>query len=275
MKRLPVVLVVLGTVAATMTVAQPAAAAPPPNDTPSGATLITGLPFTDDIDTSEATTDQAELDAIAPCVGVPAVERAVWYVAQVTTDAAIVRTDVTESDYSAGIAVFIGEPTADAFALCEPGTISGPVSGGQTIYVMVFGDTVGDPGARLRLTIEAVEPPTVTVMVDPVADVDARTGVAVVSGTVACTGDVSFLDVSGTLRQRAGRVFVQGPIFVEVPASACDGSPVAWTSSVTAPLGLFKGGKASATVTAFACTASLDCVDASAEAEVSLRGRPR
>ena len=184
------------------------------------------------------------------------------------------RTDVTASDYSAGIAVFIGEPTAAGFALCGPGIISGPVSGGQTVYVMVFGDTAGDPGARLRLSIEAIELPTVAVTVDPVAHVDARSGVAQVSGTVTCTGDAAFVDVSGTLRQRAGRVFVQGPIFAEMPAPVCDGSPVPWTSSVTAPLGLFKGGKATATVSAFACTESFDCVDAHVEAEVSFRGRP-
>ena len=147
MRKFRSAVVVLGVVSAAMVVAaQPATAAPPSNDTPDGATPITALPFTDDIDTSEATTDQAELDAIAPCLGVPAVERAVWYVAQVTTDAALVRTDVTASDYSAGIAVFIGEPTAAGFALCGPGIISGPVSGGQTVYVMVFGDTAGDPG---------------------------------------------------------------------------------------------------------------------------------
>ncbi len=176
---------------------QPATAAPPSNDTPGGATPITALPFTDDIDTTEATTDQSELHAIAPCLGVPAVERAVWYVAQVSTDAALVRTDVTASDYSAGIAVFIGEPTSAGFVLCGPGIISGPVSSGQTVYVMVFGDTVGDPGARLRLSIEAVELPTVAVTVDPVAHVDARSGVAQVSGTVTCTGDAAFVDVSG------------------------------------------------------------------------------
>jgi len=275
MRRSMSLLVVLGVTAVALGVARPAAAAPPPNDTPAGATPITALPFADEVDTTEATTDQTELDAIAPCLGVPAVERAVWYVARVTTDAALVRTDVTASDYSAGIAVFIGEPTAAGFALCGPGSIAGPISGGQTIYLMVFGDTLGDPGAQLRLTIEAVELPTVAVTVDPVAHVDARTGTAQVFGTVTCTGDVAFVDVSGTLRQRAGRVFVQGPIFAELSAAQCNGSPVAWTSTVTAPLGLFKGGKAMATVTAFACTPSFDCVDANVETEVSFRGRPR
>ena len=42
----------------------------------------------------------------------------------------------------------------------------------------------------------------------------------------------------------------------------CDGSPIAWTASVAAPLGLFKGGKATAMVTAFACTVNFDCAAA-------------
>ena len=195
-------LAVVTFVCAGSAVGAPAAAAPPSNDTVMGATPIGGLPFFNEVDTSEATTDQAELDAIAPCAGVPAVERAVWYVAQVTTDAAAVRTDVSGSDYSAGIAVFVGEPTAAGFVACAPGSIQGPVSSGQTLYLMVFGDTVGDPGSTLRISIEAVELPTVEVTIDGVGAVDAKTGVAQVSGTVTCTGDVAFVDVSGTLRQR-------------------------------------------------------------------------
>jgi hypothetical protein len=256
-------------------VGAPAAAAPPSNDTVAGAIPIVGLPFDDEIDTSEATTDQAELDAIAPCGGVPAVERAVWYVAQVTTDATAVRTDVSGSDYGAGIAVFVGEPTAAGFVTCAPDSVEGPVSAGQTIYLMIFADTVGDPGATLRISVEAVELPTVGVTVDEVGAVDAKTGTASVSGTVTCTGDVAFVDVSGTLRQRAGRVIVQGPIFFQAIEPLCDGSAIAWESPVRAPLGLFKGGNATASVSAFACTENFDCAEETVEVEVALRGKPR
>ena len=150
----------------------------------------------------------------------------------------------------------------------------GPVSAGQTIYLMVFGDTAGDPGETLRISIEAVEPPTVEVTIDAIGAVDAKTGVARVSGTVTCTGDAAFVDVSGTLRQRAGRVFVQGPIFFQAIEPVCDGSAIAWESEVTAPLGLFKGGNAAAIVTAFACTEDFDCAETTVEVEVALRGKP-
>ena len=112
--------------------------------------------------------------------------------------------------------------------------------------------------------------PTVEVTVDAVGGVTAKTGVAQVSGTISCTGDVAFIDVFGTLRQRAGRVIVEGPISVRPIAPVCDGSPIAWTASVTAPLGLFKGGKATAMVTAFACTVNFDCAAATVETSVAL-----
>jgi len=267
--------VVAAFVGAGSAVGAPAAAAPPSNDTVAGATPITALPFFDEVDTSEATTDQAELDAIAPCAVVPAVERAVWYVAQVTTDAAAVRTEVSDSDYSAWIAVFVGEPTAAGFVGCAPDFVEGPVTSGQTIYLMVFGDTIGDPGSTLRISIEAVELPTVELTIDAIGAVDAKTGVAQVSGTYTCTGDVAFVDVSGTLRQRAGRVFVQGPIFFQSTEPVCDGSAITWESEVIAPLGLFKGGKATTTVSAFACTENFDCAETTVEVEVALRGTRR
>ena len=70
-------------------------------------------------------------------------------------------------------------------------------------------------------------------------------------------------------------VFVQGPIFFQSTEPVCDGSAIGWESEVIAPLGLFKGGKATATVSAFACTENFDCAETTAEVEVALRGKPR
>ena len=127
----------------------------------------------------------------------------------------------------------------------------------------------------LRIFIESVELPTVGVTIDAIGVVDAKSGTAQVSGTVTCTGDAEFVDVSGTLRQRRGRVVVQGPIFFQAIEPVCDGAAIAWESEVSAPLGLFKGGKATASVSAFACTENFDCAETTVEAEVALRGKPR
>ena len=111
---------------------------------------------------------------------------------------------------------------------------------------MVFGDVPGSPGGVLRISVPRVAPPpTVEVSVDEVGGVTAKTGVARVSGTVTCEGSAAFVNVSATLRQRAGRVIIQGPIFFELTEPTCDGTPIVWSSEVVAPLGLFKGGKPS------------------------------
>ncbi len=101
--------------------------------------------------------------------------------------------------------------------------------------------------------------------------VTAKTGVARVSGTVTCEGAAVFVNVSGTLRQRAGRVIIQGGLFAELEP-ACDGTPIAWMTEVVAPLGLFKGGQATAIVTAVACTEQFDCTEVTVTQDIRLRG---
>ena len=263
---MPMIVVAAGSVSAQ----------PPSNDSIGGATPITALPFSDEVDTTEATTDAAELAAAQPCIdiGAPAIEKAVWYTG--VSQAGEVIVDVTASDYSAGIAVFAGAPSAETFVTCAPGVVRGSVPAGQAVYLMVFGDIPGSPGGVLRISIAQVAPPpTVEVSVDEVGGVTPKTGVARVSGTVTCEGAAAFVNVSGTLRQRAGRVIIQGPIFVELPEPTCDGTPIEWSSEVVAPLGLFKGGNATATVSAFACTERFDCSEVTVEQQVSLRGGKR
>jgi hypothetical protein len=64
--------------AAFAAVAQPAYAAPPANDSPSGATLIDALPFSDTVTIDEATTEALDATLNAGC-GAPATEGSVWY----------------------------------------------------------------------------------------------------------------------------------------------------------------------------------------------------
>jgi hypothetical protein len=260
-------------VAASTVVASPASAQPPPNDSIGGATVISALPFTDEVDTTEATTDTVELAAAQPCVdfGAPAIEKAVWYTGTSQTGGQVI-VDVTASDYSAGIAVYAGPPSAATFLTCAPGVVRGAVTPGQTVYLMVFGDEIGSPGGVLRISVEAAPPPPIVeATVDEVGGVTPKTGVARVSGTVTCEGAAAFVNVSGTLRQRAGRVIIQGGFFAELDP-ACDGTPIPWAADVVAPLGLFKGGKATATITAVACTENFDCTEVTVTQDVRLRG---
>src|SRR5829696_1035913 len=83
-----------------------AQAAPPSNDLVTGATPVTGLPFLDVVDTTEATTTQDELELNEYC-GAPLMEHGVWYTSTPTTDG-FATIDTTGSDYSTGILVLAG-----------------------------------------------------------------------------------------------------------------------------------------------------------------------
>ena len=230
--------------------ASPVAAAAPSNDTIAGATVVTQLPFSDTVDTTEATTDADEQAAAQPCVdiGAPAIENAVWYTGT-ASESLTVGVDVTASSYSAGIAVFDGSPSAATFVTCGPGMVAGPVSAGQTFYLMVFGDIPGSLGGTLEISVFEAVMPDVALTVDPIAHFDARSGAATVSGTASCSGS-DFASVSGRLRQSVGRFVIDGFFFVGIP---CDGTTQTWTADVIPLSGKFAGGHASVEVSAFAC----------------------
>jgi HYR domain-containing protein len=98
--------------------------------------------------------------------------------------------------------------------------------------------------------------------------VDSRTGVATVSGTVACSRPIS-LDLSGTLRQLfAGRVYVSGPLSLHVD---CAAPSTRWSATVTGDNGHFAGGSATLSVSAFGC--ELSCHSAATSATIRLNAR--
>jgi Family of unknown function (DUF6299) len=247
--------------------AAPAAAAAPTNDTIAGATVITSLPFLDSVDTTEATTDADELAAAQPCLalGAPAIERAVWYTGTVQADTALA-VDVTASNYSAGIAAFAGPPSPDTFLTCSPGTLSGPVSAGQTVHLMVFAFVPDEPGRTLEISISETVLPHVALTVDPIGRFDAA-GSVTVSGTASCGGGALTAGVFGRVRQTVGRFAVTGSFFVEV---TCDDTIHAWTAHVLPEGGLFAGGRASVDATAFACSQA-GCADVSVQQSIRLR----
>ena len=97
--------------AATLTATGPASAAPPGNDTFSGSTVVGDLPFTDQVDTTEATSDANDDEIAAQCQGVPAYDASVWYQVTPSSDTGLVA-DVSGADYSAGVFVATGVPAA-------------------------------------------------------------------------------------------------------------------------------------------------------------------
>jgi hypothetical protein len=258
--------IALGAVAIAAPVALAAA---PGNDTFGGAMAAT-LGFSQQLDTTEATTDADDAQLNASC-GAPATDASVWYAFTVASDTGIV-VDVSQSNYSAGVLVGVGSEGNLDTVDCGPGTVGFFASAGTTYYVLAIDDQSdgGGNGGNLSISFnEAPPPPTVDIAVNGVGTVKPRTGVATISGTYTCTnGD--FIDLFGDARQRAGRVIILGS-FEIFDVGTCDGAPHAWSADVFPENGKFVGGKTMTVTFAFSC-GPFECVEGFVEQTVRLRG---
>jgi Family of unknown function (DUF6299) len=258
---------IVGVVIAALVLVAPAAAAPPANDTFAGAVTISALPFTDTVDTTEATTDADDANANANC-GAPATEATVWY-AFTPASATSVGVDVSASNYSAGVIVVTGSPGSFTLVTCGPGFVGFSAAAGVTYYFLAFDDTAGGTnGGLLQISVSELALPEAAVTVNPTASLNPRTRVVTVSGTFTCANaDFAFVDVSVT--QRVGRFTITG--FGGVSADPCDGQSHPWSVDVTGSNGTFAGGRASVDASIFAC--SFQCATDEAIQTVLLRPR--
>jgi hypothetical protein len=251
--------------------ATPAFAAVPSNDTIQTATEITTIPFTDTVDTTEATTDALETSLNAGC-GAPVVANGVWYHATVA-ESGYYTADVTQSSYSAGIMVVAGPIDSPTLVNCAPGSITGPLTAGQDVFLLVFGDG-GSPatsGTMVLNVTQAPPPPTVDLTVNSKGSF-GKDGSASISGTITCTGDGSGgSDVFGQVTQRVGRSLFSS-FFDTQPFAVCDGTPQPWSGTASPQNGLFAGGKASVDVQAQVCDATNNCGSTEVIATVQLSG---
>ena len=249
----------------TLGLAVPVLAAAPINDTYAGRTVIGSIPFSEALNTTEATTDADDVEINSQC-GAPATDASVWYELSLPSDSSVL-VDVSGSDYSAGVAVATGTPGSFSVVNCAQGGVAFEALANETYAILAFDDQLDGAGFGGTLTIvvdEAPPPPTLDVTINPTGTF-TKSGSATVSGTVLCDGgDFAFVDVQ--LRQRAGRVFIDGFGGVDV---ACDGTLQPWTVEVIGN-GLYKGGKALAFAFAFSCNA-FTCAEDFAERSISLR----
>ena len=214
-----------------------------------GRTVIGSLPFSDSVDTTEATTDGDDLEMNAEC-GAPATDASVWYEYTSAADE-VVLVDVSASDYSAGVIVSLGAPGSVAVIACGPGIVGFFAGAGETYTILAFDDQEDGAGngGQLALSMDlAPPPPEISITVDPTGSFNAKTGSATVSGTVTCSADSEFAEIDLQLQQRVGRFTVRGFGFVEV---FCDGTAQPWSAEVIGDTGLFKGGNATANVIGF------------------------
>lgn len=246
----------LGAVTASAVVlgALPASAAPPVNDTIATATAITAVPFSETVDTTEATTDDEDAAVNANC-GAPATNGSVWYTLEATAAAYIV--DVSQSDFTAGVIVATGSSGNLSVVTCGPQSIAFEATAGETYYLMAFSDDPAVIGGQLAIEVIEAEPaPKVSMTVNDVGRVNGRTGVATISGTYSCIGTADFTVLQGRLsQQQQGDVQVAGGFEqLDLPC----GGTFDWSAEITPESGKFVRGLA-ATIALTAGCNQLGC----------------
>lgn len=213
-------------------------AAAPANDDFGSATAVSALPFSDTISTVDATT---AADDPQDCVGTGPT---VWY-SYTAAETIHLSAHTLGSDYDTGLSVYTGARGSLSQIACndDSGGLHSHVRftavAGETYHFMVgaFGD---GPGGNLVFTVEEGQPPLeVGLALDRFGSVDPATGSAAVRGTVTCSRP-TLVDISGQLRQRAGRVLVTADLFASLQ---CDGV-TAWEIQAIPAGGLLAGGRA-------------------------------
>jgi hypothetical protein len=156
--------VVLCTVTLTVLALAIPAVAQPVNDDLAAATGVTGVPFQDVVDTTEATTEPGEpIEGIEFC---PPRGSTVWY-ALTLEQSQQVRIDTAGSDYDTTLAVYTGTETSDLSLVdCNDDTfvslqaaLTITADAGVT-YLIQAGSFGGDGGGELLISID--EPGRVT-----------------------------------------------------------------------------------------------------------------
>jgi hypothetical protein len=251
--------------------AETASAAPPSNDTFAGATPVT-LGFSEELDTSEATTDADDVQLSgAGCAA--ALDASVWYAFTTPVDAQV-SVFIDGSSYSPEVTVGVGSQGNLEQVGCGHG-VTFLADGGVTYYVLVVDDQIdgGGNGGTLRIAFRGSPTPTGGVTVDTVGRFDARTGIATISGTYRCTAADSAL-VSGFLQQERGQSTVAGSFNFFTDIGTCDGTTRGWLADVVPDNGTLRGGKALATTFITVC-GPLQCFSDLVEQTVKLSSGPK
>lgn len=249
--------------------ATPVLAVAPGNDDIGSPIVVGAIPYSNDQDTSEATTGGTDAD----CAGM---SHTVWYRFTPSEDGRLEANTFT-SDYDTTLAV--GTPDGggiDVIACNDDagGTVQSRVrwdaEAGVT-YLFQVGSFDDGPGGHLvfnLLSAPAGGLPSVTLTLDSIGRFD-RAGVATISGTVSCTGS-NWVYIEVGVRQSVGRFAVSGWGYDE---PGCSPEPTAWQTRVSAWNGKFAGGKAQVSLFAGTCNDDDECDSVAIERQIRLRRR--
>lgn len=241
--------------------AGPAMAAAPGNDEYTGATV---LQLGDHItqDTTQATTNSGDEQDNSAC-GAPATNATVWFQYTPFIDGDVL-IDVSKSDYSAGVMVFEGTPSASSLVTCGPGTVGATLAGGTTYYIMAFSDT-DTIGGSLDLSLTHAPRPATHVTVAKKGKA-FHGGAATLHGTYSCANDFFGSELDAHLLQRAGRLKIQADGFRSV---RCDGKKHPYSVRLVSPTGYYAKGAARARISLTACGVST-CAVSTAKGRITL-----
>jgi hypothetical protein len=213
------------------------------NDDFDNARVVGGLPFNDFVNTTTATRAS---DDPATCTN----SNSVWY-SFTPSENMTIEADTFNSNYFAEVSAWTGSRGAlTQVAACGGDQVVFNATAGTTYYFMVAGGS----GGFLRFAVRKGY--NVDLTVDPNGKLERVAGTATISGTVRCS-ETSGVDLSGELRQRAGRfTVIHGGFSQSMP---CSPPSVPWSATVTGENGPFGAGPASANIFTFGCgTANCD-----------------
>ena len=220
-----------------------ALAAPPPNDNFASATPITSLPFSDTVDTTEATTEPFESPACVSTI----YPKSVWYSFTPSTSGPVV-IDTANSSYPVAGAVLTGSPGSFSTVTCFAGQGSFAAEAGQTYRVALVDFGSEGSGGTLRLSVTAPTPPAPpTLSIASTGTLGVLGSSASVPVTYTCSPNTSSF-FEATLLQRSGKRLIRLNTVISDPAT-CDGLPHSATA-VFQNFGPFALKKGRATITA-------------------------
>ena len=232
---------ILALVTMGLSLPQVHAAGAPANDNFDSATIITGVPFTDTVNTAKATTENNDPEE---CINDG---RTVWYSFSPEQDV-LVQASTIGSDFDTVLSVFV---SSTEFQCTIEQELSFEASAGETYFFMIdsFG---GGSGKNLVFSVDASPIIDIEVSIDAIGKLDSKTGMITIGGTLECS-ESSLVALSGVVVQgNANRTnFARG--FYDESASCTAGEPAAWSTSIAASTGKFKPGESVVFVNASGC----------------------
>jgi hypothetical protein len=201
------------------------------NDDFDNATPITGVLFTDSIDTRGAT---PAADDPTDCYGTNA---SVWYVFTPGSDTQI-QVDISYSNYYAVVAIYkVTRGGLSLIACSDYPCLTIDAIAGETYYFMVTAPY--GTGGDLVLSLDVAPPPlTIDLTIDSNGLVDKKAGVTTISGMLTSSEPASAY-VYVEVRQKAGRAFINGYGYAYLNG----GGATPWTIQISGNIGPFKPGK--------------------------------